>query len=174
MEVFRLILERRSIRKYRGERVPKDILERILETGRLAPSARNAQPWFFIVVEDDEIKSKLVEACDGQRHVGEAGVVIAVLGDPSISPRFSQDPFIAASFMTLEACEERLGVCWIGRFDEGKVKQLLKVPENLKVVILLTIGYPDEKPEPRPRKPREEIFFLNEFGRPYPFSPHKT
>lgn len=169
MEVFRVISERRSIRKYRRERIPRDILSRILETGRLAPSSRNLQPWYFIVVEDEEIKNKLVEACDWQRFVGEAGAVIVVLGDPSISPRFNQDPFIAASFMTLEACEEGLGVCWVGRFEEEKIKQLLKVPEKLKVIILLTIGYPDEMPEPKPRKPREEIFFLNKFGESYPF-----
>lgn len=169
MEVFRIISERRSIRKYRRERVPRDILNRILEAGRLAPSSRNLQPWYFVVVEDENVKSRLVDACDGQRFVGEAGAVIVVLGDPGVSPRFNQDPFIAASFMTLEACEEGLGVCWVGRFDEERVKQLLKIPEKLRVVILLTIGYPDEKPEPRPRKPREEIFFLDAFGRPYPF-----
>ncbi|MEM2321022.1 MAG: nitroreductase family protein [Candidatus Bathyarchaeia archaeon] len=174
MEVFRVISERRSIRKYRRERVPKDILEKILEAGRLAPSARNLQPWYFIVVEDDEIKGKLVDACEGQRHVGEAGAVIAILGDPSVSARFNQDPFIAASFMTLEACEEGLGVCWVGRFKEEGVRQILNVPENLRVIILLTIGYSDEKPAPRPRKPREETVFLNEYGRPYPFESHKT
>lgn len=174
MEVFKVISERRSIRKYRRECVPKEILERILEAGRLAPSAGNRQPWYFIIVEDDEVKGMLVDACMGQKFVGEADVVIAVLGDPKASMRwYRQDPFIAASFMTLEACEEGLGVCWVGAFDEKKVKEILKVPEDLIVAILLTIGYPDEKPTPRPRKPREEIFFLNEFGRPYPFCSRK-
>ncbi|MEM1674349.1 MAG: nitroreductase family protein [Candidatus Bathyarchaeia archaeon] len=175
MEVFKVISERRSIRRYKRGRIPKEVLERILEAGRLAPSARNLQPWYFIVVEDDEIKSKLIDACMEQKHVGEAGAVIAVLGDPNASKKwFTQDPFIAASFMTLEACEEGLGVCWIGAFEEERVKQILKIPEDLKVIILLTIGYPDEKPAPRPRKPREEIFFLNEFGKTYPFEFHKN
>lgn len=170
MEVFRVISERRTIRRFRRERIPKGVLERVLEAGRLAPSARNIQPWYFIVVEDEKIKGELVEACMGQRQVGEAGAVIAVIGDPGASRWFSQDPIIAASFMTLEACEEGLGVCWIGAFEESRVKQILKIPENLRVIILLAMGYPDERPPPRPRKPREEIFFLNEFGRPYPFN----
>ncbi|MBS7639549.1 MAG: nitroreductase family protein [Candidatus Bathyarchaeia archaeon] len=169
MEVFKVICERRSIRKYRDEPIPEEILERILEAGRLAPSAANRQPWSFIVVKDKGVKSELVDACRGQRFIGEAGAVIAVLGDPNASRWYKQDPFIAASFMTLEAHEEGLGVCWIGAFDEDKVKKVLKIPENLSVIILLTVGFPDEKPQPRPRKPREEIFFLDEYGKAYPF-----
>ncbi|MEM1543294.1 MAG: nitroreductase family protein [Candidatus Bathyarchaeia archaeon] len=169
MEVFKVICERRSIRKYRDEPIPEEILERILEAGRLAPSAANRQPWSFIVVKDKGVKSELVDACRGQRFIGEAGAVIAVLGDPNASRWYRQDPFIAASFMTLEAHEEGLGVCWIGAFDEDKVKKVLKIPENLSVIILLTVGFPDEKPQPRPRKPREEIFFLDEYGKAYPF-----
>ncbi|MBS7606950.1 MAG: nitroreductase family protein [Candidatus Bathyarchaeia archaeon] len=169
MEVFKIISERRTIRKYRKEPIPEDALERILEAGRLAPSAANRQPWSFIVVKDESIKNKLIDACRGQKFVGEAGAVIAVLGDQNISRWYRQDPIIAASFMTLEAYEEGLGVCWIGAFEEDKVKQILKIPENLSVVILLTVGFPDEKPPPRLRKSREEIFFLDEYGKPYPF-----
>lgn len=122
MEVFRIISERRSIRKYRRERIPKEVLERILEAGRLAPSARNLQPWYFIVVEDEEIKSKLVDACAGQKFVGEVEVVIAALGDPKVSFRYHQDPFTAASFMTLEVWEEGVMGLLGWRFDEDKVK----------------------------------------------------
>ena len=169
MEVFKVISERRSIRKYRREPIPDDSLERIMEAGRLAPSAANRQPWYFIVVKDEKVKNELVGACKGQKFVGEAGAVIAILGDPRISRWYRQDPFIAASFMTLEAHEEGLGVCWIGAFEEEKVKQILKVPKELSVIILLTIGFPGEKPPARPRKPREEIFFLDEYGKNYPF-----
>lgn len=169
MEVFKIISERRTIRKYRKEPIPEDALERILEAGRLAPSAGNRQPWSFIVVKDESIKSRLVDACRGQKFVGEAGAVIVILGDQNISRWYRQDPIIAASFMTLEAYEEGLGVCWIGAFEEDKVKQILKIPENLSVIILLTVGFPDEKPPSRPRKSREEIFFLDEYGKPYPF-----
>ncbi|MEM2341057.1 MAG: nitroreductase family protein [Candidatus Bathyarchaeia archaeon] len=169
MEVFKVISERRSIRKYKKEPIPDEILERILEAGRLAPSAANRQPWCFIVVKDENVKNKLIDACRGQKFVGDAGAVIAVLGDPGASRWYKQDPFIAASFMTLEAYEEGLGVCWIGAFEEEKVKQVLKMPENLSVIILLTVGYPDEEPAPKPRKPREEIFFLDEYGKKYSF-----
>ena len=173
MEVFNVISNRRSIRKYRKEPISDEVLERILEAGRLAPSAGNRQPWYFIVVKDEEVKSRLVEVCRGQKFVGEAGAVIAILGDPNASRWYKQDPFISASFMTLEAHEEGLGVCWIGAFEEEKVKQVLNVPENLSVIILLTIGYPDEKPAPKPRKPREQLFFLDEYGKAYPFQTMK-
>ncbi|MBS7648326.1 MAG: nitroreductase family protein [Candidatus Bathyarchaeia archaeon] len=169
MEVFKVISERRSIRKYRRDPIPDEVLERILEAGRLAPSAANRQPWYFIVARDADVKNRLVDACRGQKFVGEAGAVIAILGDPNASRWYKQDPFIAASFMTLEASEEGLGVCWIGAFEEEKVREVLKIPENLSVVILLTLGFPDEKPLPRPRKPREEIVFLNEYGKVYTF-----
>ncbi|MEM2092225.1 MAG: nitroreductase family protein, partial [Candidatus Bathyarchaeia archaeon] len=90
MEVFKVICERRSIRKYRDEPIPEEILERILEAGRLAPSAANRQPWSFIVVKDKGVKSELVDACRGQRFIGEAGAVIAVLGDPNASRWYKQ------------------------------------------------------------------------------------
>lgn len=169
MEVFDIIVKRRSIRKYKEKPISEEVLERILEAGRLAPSAGNRQPWCFIVVKDEKIKNLLVDACRNQKFVGEAGAVIAILGDPSASRWYRQDPFIPASFMTLEAYEEGLGVCWIGAFNEEKVKQILKIPEKLSVIILLTMGFPDEEPSPRPRKSKEEIFFLDEYGKKYPF-----
>lgn len=170
MEVFRVIKDRRTIRRYKkGVDIEEEKLRRIMEAGRLAPSAGNRQPWRFIVVKDEEAKRRLVDACRGQRFVADASVVIAVLGEPKTSRWYKQDPFIAASFMTLEAYEEGLGVCWIGAFDEDKVKSVLGIPDDLSVIILLTVGVPDETPPPRPRKPSEELFYLDSYGQRYPF-----
>lgn len=170
MEVFNVIKNRRTIRRYKvGVEVDEDKVLRIMEAGRLAPSAGNRQPWSFIVVKDSDMKKKLVDACRGQGFVADASFVIVVLGDPNISRWYKQDPFIAASFMTLEAYEEGLGVCWIGAFDEDKVKDVLGIPKEQSVIIILTVGVPDETPPPRPRKPLEELFYLDRYGVRYPF-----
>lgn len=170
MEVFNVIKNRRTIRRYKvGVEVEEDKILRIMEAGRLAPSAGNRQPWSFIIVKDRDVKKKLVDACRGQGFVADASFVIVVLGDPNASRWYKQDPFIAASFMTLEAYEEGLGVCWIGAFDEDRVKEVLGIPKELSVVILLTVGVPDEAPPQRPRKALEEMLYLDRYGVRYPF-----
>jgi len=147
----------------------------ILEAARLAPSGKNRQPWRFIVVRDQSRKERLAKAADNQEFIAEADVVIATLSDPSASfkPKAGrtriphlQDPMIAIEHMVLAATALGYGTCWIGAFDEEKVKQLLKVPERFKVVALLPIGVPAEFPPPRPRKKLQEIVSEEEYGKP--------
>jgi nitroreductase len=168
MDVFEAIRTRRSIRKFRPTPIPDEQLEIILEAGRLAPSASNRQSWRFVVVKDPERKRALAEAAANQMFIADAGVVIAALGDPEVSPRwFSQDPMIAVEHIVLAATALGYGTCWIGAFDEEEVKHILKIPEKLKVIALLPIGFPDEAPTPMTRKPLKEIFFLEKYGEPF-------
>jgi nitroreductase len=168
LEVFNIIKNRRTIRRYKvGVEVEEDKILRVMEAGRLAPSAGNRQPWSFIIVKDRDVKKKLVDACRGQSFVADASFIVVVLGDPNASRWYKQDPFIAASFMTLEAYEEGLGVCWVGAFDEDRVKEILGIPKELSVIILLTVGVPDESPPQRPRKPLEELFHIDRYGARY-------
>jgi len=168
MDVLETIGSRRSIRKFRPELIPDEKLKMILEAGRLAPSAGNRQPWLFVVVKDFERKKALAKAADNQTFVADASVIIAALGDPEASPRwFGRDPMIAIEHMVLAATGLGYGTCWIGAFNEEKVKSLLRIPEELKVIALLPIGFPDEFPLAKPRKPLKEIVFLNEFGKPF-------
>jgi len=165
MDVFEAIGIRRSIRKFRPKPIPDEKLEMILEAGRLAPSAGNRQPWRFVVVKDPERKKNLAKAADNQMFIANAGVIIVALGDPEASPRwFKQDPMIAVEHMILAATALGYGSCWIGAFNEDRVKRILKIPEELAVIALLPIGFSDESPPPRARKPLEEIFFLEEYG----------
>lgn len=163
MDVFDTIKDRRSIRTYKGESIPQDKLEKLLEAARLAPSAANRQNWKFIVVDDEQIKKQLVAASNNQAFVGTASHIIAGIGDPA--QKWHQvDLAIALEHIVLEAVELGLGTCWIGAFDEAAVKNLLKIPQDRKVVALLTVGVPAESPGARPRKALEEIVSYNEYS----------
>jgi nitroreductase len=167
MDVLEAIRTRRSIRKFRPKPIPNEKLKTILEAGRLAPSAGNRQPWFFVVVKDPERKKALAMAAGNQTFIADAGVIIVALGDPEASPRwFRQDPMIAVEHMVLATTGLGYGTCWIGAFDEEEVKRLLRVSNVLTVIALLPIGFPNESPLSRPRKPLKEIFFLEECGKP--------
>jgi len=165
MEVLEIIRRRRSIRRYKPEPVKDEDLARILEAGRLAPSAGNRQPWYFIVVRDEETKKRVAEAAMGQMFIAQAGAVIVGVSDPEASPRWhDRDVMTAMEHMILEATELGYGTCWIGAFREEEIKGILGIPDKYKVVALTPVGVPDESPPPRPRKPLGEIVFLDKWG----------
>jgi nitroreductase len=163
MEVKDAIEKRNSIRAYEDKPVPKELLLKVLEAARLAPSGRNSQAWKFIVVRDDERRQALGRATGGQPHVHTAPVIIAAVAtEPEyVMPcgilAYPVDLAIAIDHMTLAAVDLGLGTCWIGAFSQEKVKSILEVPEKLKVVSLLTLGYPGETGRPKMRKTLEEI-----------------
>ena len=163
MAVMRQIRERYSVRSYQKRPVEKEKLEAVLEAGRLAPSAKNLQEWRFVVVQDAKTRKKLVPAAYNQAFVGEAPVVIACCaGNAEYIMRCGQtaypiDVAIAIDHMTLQAVEEGLGTCWIGSFYEDQVKAVLNIPDNVRVVELLVLGYPADKPKPKNREPLDNI-----------------
>ncbi len=167
MKVMEAIAERRSIRNFSDLPVEEEKLLRVFEAGRLAPSARNMQDWKFVVVKDPVLRRRLAEAARNQEFIGQAPVVIAACGTSDYVMTCGQltypiDVAIAVDHMTLVAVEEGLGTCWIGAFYEDKVKSILGVPEIVRVVALLPLGYPAEptktaKSMSKPRKPMEEI-----------------
>jgi len=154
-ELLEVIYRRRSVRKYEKKPIPEEILKAILEAGRLAPTAKNLQPWHFIVVRDPEIKRKLIFT-DWNNFIEEASVVIVGCGE--MDKKWAVvDVAIALQNMVIAAEALGLGSCWIGAFEEEEVKRALGVPDHLKVVAMITIGYPAERPEPPPKKKLEEI-----------------
>jgi len=169
MEVFDAIKTRRSIRKYKPEPIPEEKLRNILEAARLAPSAGNRQPWRFVVVQNKGLKKALAEAANNQTFLNDASAIIVAIGDPEVSARwYERDPMIALEHIVLAATAMGYGACWIGAFDENAIKHLLKIPANVKIIALLPIGIPDEKPAPRPRKEFAEIFFKEEWQNFWP------
>jgi nitroreductase len=169
MTVSEAIAQRRSIRRYLDQPVEDEKLRQILEAGRLSPSASNQQNWKFITVRDAGLRARLAKASLGQSFVGEAPVILAACGtDPEGvmacgQHRYTVDLSIATAYMVLQAWELGLGTCWLGRFDEFQVKTILKIPSAVRVVAMVTIGYPDEQPGPRPRKPLSEVTCYDQY-----------
>jgi len=170
MDVMTAIKTRRSIRSYKDREIEEDKLEKVLEAGRLAPSASNRQQWKFIVVRDKDTRQKLAVAARNQKFVGEAPCVIVACATetehvmPCGQLSYPIDVAIAIDHMTLTAVEEGLGTCWVGAFDEEEVKKLLGIPEKLRIVELLPIGYPDYVPSETPRKMYEEIVAFDKWA----------
>lgn len=168
MDVMDAIRGRRSIRRYNDQPIEAEKLATVLEAARLAPSATNAQEWRFIAVLDKEKLRNLMEAAYDQKFVGEAPAAIVACGTKSRimacnQPTDTVDVSIAMSFMVLEAYEQGLGTCWLGRFSEEKVKHILEIPDDVRVIAMTPIGYPDEEPSPRPRKSLNEVISFEKF-----------
>lgn len=170
MNVYEAIKARRSVRAYRDKSVPQEVLTRILDAARMAPSGGNRQPWKFVVVTDTGTRKELAEAANNQHFVGEAPVVIASVGlnpDRTMSCGIPADPVdvaIAIDHLTLAAVEEGLGTCWIGAFSQERVCQILEIPKSFKVIELLALGYPADSPHTKSRKSLQEIVCYNKFS----------
>lgn len=169
-----MIRTRRSIRSYRPDPIPEEVLNRILEAVRIAPSGSNRQPWRFIIVKDEELKKRMVPACRNQSFVAEAPIIVVAcgynihynrggyMGDMSMLV----DVSIAFTHLILAARAEGLGTCWIGSFNNEDVKKILNIPKNdVNVVAITPLGYPrdEEFAETARRKTLSEIVSLDVF-----------
>lgn len=165
MDVLPEILLRRSVRSFSPRPVEKDQVERILEAGRLAPSAKNRQEWRFVVVQKKESRERIQEAAFGQEHVGQAAAIIAVCTTnidyrmPNGQLAYPIDLAFAAAQMTLQAVHEGLGACCVTTYDEQQVRDILTVPFSMRVVLLLLVGHPRDPraSEPGPRKTLKQV-----------------
>jgi nitroreductase len=152
--------------------VPDDVLARVIEAGRLAPSAKNFQPWKFIVVRDPAQRAALVPACRGQKFLAEAPVVVCGCavesqvwkGMGGYWSAEAVDLSIALEHMILAAAAEGLGTCWIGAFTEAEVKQVLAIPDGVKPIALTPLGFPATESRPRPRKPLSDIVCYDRYA----------
>ena len=167
MEILSEILKRKSVREFSGQAVEKEKLTRILEAGRLAPSAKNRQEWRFLVIQKPALRARLQQAAFGQDHVGEAPVVIVACTTnigyrmPNGQLSYPVDITFACSFMMLQAVHEGLGTCCICTFDEEEIRELLSIPYSMRVVMLLLVGYGEAKTERVERKPLKSITAYN-------------
>lgn len=159
---------RRSIRKFKDTPVEDGVLMSILDTARFAPSARNLQPWRFIVIKDQSIKDSLSKIHQWAWPLSRAPIGIAVACDTSVSPTsYMLDCSNATMYIMLAAHAYGLGTVWIQSVrDNDKIREILGLPENLFVVSILAMGYPDESPAPKPRKPLNEIVSIDRYGSP--------
>ena len=142
-------------------------VERILQAGRLAPSAKNRQEWRFIVVSRADIREKLASASFGAEQIETASVVIAVCTTnvdyrmPNGQLSFPVDLGIAAAFMMLQATHDGVSSCAMTTFDEQEVQDLLSIPHSMRVVVMLALGYTDQQLPPQNRKSLSDIVAYN-------------
>ena len=161
MDVMEAITRRYSVRMYSEKEVEEKKLKSVLEAARLAPSASNRQEWRFVIVRDKKQRELMAKAANNQKFVAEAPVVIACCAksDDHVMTCgqmcYPIDMAIAIEHMVLAATEEGLGTCWVGAFYEDQVKEILGIPQDIRVVELLVLGYP-AKPSPS-RKDRLSI-----------------
>jgi len=172
-----LINKRQSVRSYKSEAVPTEAIDACIEAARLAPSACNSQPWKFIVVDDETLKRQVGEAAAGlgmNKFCPLAPCIVAVvLEKPNVLSAVGSvlkdkeytliDIGIAADHFCLQAAELGLGTCMIGWFDEKKVQQLLGIPKNKRIPLLITVGYPDDTPREKQRKTTAEMSGKNRY-----------
>lgn len=163
MDVLEAIKGRRSIRTFQNIDVPPETVEKLIEAACWAPSAGNIQPWEFIIVRKLETKRKLVGAALDQTFIEEAPVVIVVCANENRSAQgygvrgktlyCLQDTAAAIQNIHLSAYSFGLGTCWVGAFKEDEVREILKVPNGIRPIAIIPVGYPTEIPKPRNRKP---------------------
>lgn len=150
MNVYEAIATRKSVRSFLPKDVPEDVLLRMLEAARLAPSASNRQEWRFLVVRDREKRVSLAEAAHKQEFIAEAPVVLVCCAETDNHVMacgqkcYPIDVAIAMDHLCLCATAEGMGTCWIGAFDEERIKLLLAIPPDTRVVGLLPLGFPRE------------------------------
>jgi nitroreductase len=178
-ELLDLINFRQSDRAYLSTPIEEDKIKHIIEAARLAPSACNAQPWKFVVINNPELKNKIAD-CTSSKALGmnhftkQAPVHIAIIEEKA---NFTSnagslikgkhfpliDIGIAAEHMCLQAAAEGLGSCMLGWFDETKVKKLLHIPKSKRVPLIITIGYPEKETREKRRKDLSEIVKYNSY-----------
>lgn len=174
MNFYEVIEARRSIRRYKPDQVGEEMVSRVLNAARLAPSWKNLQCWRFIVVHREEGKAGILNAFadsnPGKKAILAAPVMIVLCADPQASGKMGDkeyylvDAGITMEHLMLAARAEGLGTCWMGEFEEDEVKKALEIPSQWRVVGLTPLGYPDQDPKPRPRKSMEEIVYREKWG----------
>lgn len=154
MDFYEVIKTRRSVRSFSKKPIPEDVLRRVLNAARIAPSGSNRQPTRLIVVKAAKARKALVPLCHGQSFVADAPVVVVACGQNIHYNRGGYmgdlamvvDVSIAFDHLILAARAEGLGTCWIGSFDNTKLKKHLNVPEACEVVALTPLGLPEGNP----------------------------
>jgi len=164
METFNCIKTRRSRRKFLDKEIPNEIIRKLIDAARHAPSSRDSQPWEFVIIKDNEIKGKLAELKgeENKEHILGAGVIIAVCADKKKSEtRWVEDGVCAAMNILLETHNLGLGAVYVTGYSETepevttKIQKVLNLPENIMPVVLIPLGYPDLSEEIEKKELRE-------------------
>jgi nitroreductase len=167
MEVFEAVRTVLAVREYQDKPVPAEIVQRIVEAGRLTGSSMNRQPWHFIVVQDRDTLRQLGALAKTGPYTGQAALAIVVVIQRT--PFSVSDGSRAIQSMMLTAWSEGVGSNWVGFMGMTEVKKLLGIPDNLDMLAIIPFGYPARPvgKGKKNRKPLSEVAHLERFGQPF-------
>lgn len=166
MDILKVIKERRCVRKFLDCPLPEAVVDDLMEALRWAPSAGNLQSRFFYFVYNVQIRKQLAEAALDQEFVAEAPLVVVACADEHVVHRYGrrgrelymlQDVAASLQNLLLLVHARGLGAVWVGALDENRVRAILRIPEHLRPVAVVPIGYPDERPEAPERVSLQEM-----------------
>ena len=165
MEVFECVSTLSSIRVYEDREADMETIQRVIEAGRLAPSAHNDQPWQFIIINERDRLQQMAKYCISGSFISKVSFAVVVLTDPRSKWR-EIDTTRAVQNMVLTAWSMKLGSCWIGRLNEEEIKKYLNIPAKWDILTVLPFGYFNENivSHTKLRKSPEEVFHLNQYG----------
>lgn len=159
MEFSEVVFTRRAIRKYKNIPISDDILQRLFQAIQAAPSANNRQPVKFVFVSKQELRQKIVSQACNQDFLYDAPVLAMVCCEKGSS----FDAAIAMEHLVLAAANEGLGSCIVAWFDKDTAGKILQIPDTFEIPILVALGYADECPEAKIRKPLDELISFDTF-----------
>lgn len=173
MDFYSVIEQRKSVKKFHGVKVENPSLDRMINAAMMSPSWKNLSSYKFIIVEDFNKKSKIADSINNKTSeasnaIREAPIVVVLVGNPELSETvegkdmYLLDAAIAMEHLVLAATEEGYGTCWIASFEENKVKEVLSIPDDIRVIAMTPVGKPVEVKEHYPKKDvREHVYFNN-------------
>jgi nitroreductase len=169
MDLLKAIVERRSVRKYRSDPVPDELILQCIEAARLAPSWANTQVSRFVVVKDRAVKEALGAALTPKNPAGQAfqaaPCLICLVAQRGVAGmKKGEQVTDKGDWFMFDA---GIAMVPVGAFDAGKAEEALGVPEGYSVVAMTPLGYFDESPPPTPRKPLSDLLYLDRFGKAY-------
>ena len=170
MNVYDCIRTRRTVRNFKPDPVPPELVHKLLQAARWSPSSSNTMPWHLVVVTEPETIKRLGEIATQGPFLGDAPLAIAVIMEETNRPAL--DAGRAIQQMELLAWSEGLGTCFVGFREQSQqvaVKELLEIPQDMELITVLPFGYRGERPEGTgvPRKPMAEMAHVGKFGVPY-------
>lgn len=166
MDALKAIITRRSIRKYKNKKIPESIIKKLINAGMSAPSCYNYQPWIFILIKKIETKKAIIKAKGGCEFITKAPLVIACCYNESLTKdkhHNIENVTLAVENILITANALGLGACYMGAFDpenpsvEKKLSKALKLPKQIHLVSLISIGYPDEIPKKKTLRPINQV-----------------
>lgn len=165
MDFFEAIKNRKSVREYSDKVVEKTLIEKIVDAGRLAATARNEQPWEFVVTSDKGILKKICDMCPNGPFIKDASHLIAVFSKDT--KYYIEDCSAATENMLLAIEALGLGGCWVAGDKKPYVediRKIFKVPEGYKLVSMVSVGYPKNTEKPHPKRPIKEVLHWEKYA----------